>query len=275
MAINISSISDVKPISSDPKILLWDVETMKMRIEMDTYQLKQYSSYLNWKDIKRPVTIFCVAWQWLDQPIISSTSVLNDMDRFEDCYWDDYIVIKTIHALIEEADVIIAHNGDGFDWKMFAGRCLYHGFPSPKKPLMIDTLKIARKEFRLESNTLGYLCKFLGVEDKMHSPNWDKIAQGDIEEIQTAVRYCRGDIRALRGVYEKLRPYASNHPNLNVILQGVHHHTCPKCSHWDQKPRGYLYTKAGKYRRFQCNIASGGCGGWSQSKKNLTKVDLR
>jgi DNA polymerase elongation subunit (family B) len=253
-----------------PKILLWDIETMKMRIEMDTYSLKQFSKYLRYQDITRPVTIFCVAWQWLGQPIVSSTSVLNDPERFEKCHWDDYHVVKTIHQLIEEADILIAHNGDNFDWKVFNARCLYHGFEPVKKPLMIDTLKIARKEFKVESNTLGYLCKFLGVEDKMHSPNWDKIAQGDIDEIAEAEKYCRGDIRSLRGVYEKLKVFATNHPNLNAFSNGETHN-CPTCGHWDLQKRGFRYTKAGKYQAYQCKE----CGSWSQDKKNLIKVDIR
>lgn len=261
--------------ASAPKILLWDIETMQMRIEMDTYSLKQYSKYLPYQSIKRPVTIFCVAWQWLGQPIISSTSVLKDPRRFERCYWDDYHVVKTIHDLISQADVLIAHNGDAFDWKMFTARCLYHDMEPPKKPVMIDTLKIARKEFKVESNTLGYLCKFLGVEDKMHSPNWGKIAQGDVEEIAEAERYCRGDIRSLRGVYEKLRPHATSHANLNAIIAGEDTHKCPKCLHWDQLKKGFNYTKAGKYQAYQCNVKTGGCGGWSQDKKNLKKVDVR
>lgn len=257
-----------------PKILLWDIETMKMLLEMETYSLKQYSSYLSYKDIKRPVTIFCVAWQWLGHPQVTSTSVLNDPKRFYKCYWDDYHVVKTIHDLVSEADVLIAHNGDNFDWKMFTARCLYHDIAPPKKPLMIDTLKIARREFKIESNSLGYLCKYLGVEDKMHSPNWGKIAKGDREEIAEAERYCRGDIRSLRGVYEKLRPFATNHANLNSIIDGDGKN-CPKCFHWDLEKRGFNYTKAGKYQSYQCKLKTGGCGGWSQGKKNLTKVDVR
>lgn len=258
---------------NSPRVLLWDIETMKMLLEMETYSLKQYSKYLNYKDIKRPVSIFCAAWQWYGQPFILSTSVLKDTLRFEQCFWDDYYVVKTLHDVLSQADIIIAHNGDNFDWKMFTARSLYHGLPPVKKPLMIDTLKIARKEFKIESNALGYLCKFLGVENKMESPDWGKIAKGDAEEIERAERYCRGDIRSLRGVYEKLRPFTTNHANLNAIHgQGGN---CPKCGHWDLEKRGFNYTKAGKYQAYQCKMKTGGCGGWSQDKKNLKKVDVR
>lgn len=258
-----------------PKILMWDVETARMVLRIETYSLKQYSTYLSPDWIESDIWMPCASWKWLGDDYIASTSVLKDMSRFERDFRDDYHVIKTLYDLVNAADILIAHNGDNFDWKIFTARCVFHGLPPPKKPLMIDTLKAARKEFKFSSNSLRYLCRFLGLPLKDESPDWSLVAAGDADEILNCERYCRGDIKALEALYLRLRPYITNHPNLNAILEGVHHETCPKCSHWDIERRGYAYTKAGKYQRYSCRPQTGGCGGWFKSKKNLKTVELR
>lgn len=265
----------IHSIRSEPRILLWDLETMMGNAVVPFYQLKQYSSYINPDFVKDDVTIFCAAWKWLDKPFVASTSILNDRERFENNYRDDFHVVNMLHQLICDADILVAHNGDNFDWKMFAWRCAVNGLEPPKKPRTIDTLKIARKEFHAESKSLRYLAKALGVEDKAQTPSWAKVAAGDETEIQYAEEYCRQDIRTLQGVYERIRPFATNHPNLNAYLEGVDHKTCPKCGHWDLVKRGFNHTNAGKYQAYQCSRLTGGCGGYCQGKKNLKKVDIR
>lgn len=262
-------------VSTSPRILLWDIETAKMLLQMEVYQLKQYSTYLPHGSIVRDVWMPCVAWKWLGENVVGSVSVLKDKKRFKAKYWDDYLVVKTMHELISQADILVAHNGDNFDWKMFNMRCVSHGLEPAAKPLMIDTMKIAKREFRFASNSLAYIAKFLGVEDKGNSPDWGLIAKGDRDAIKYCVRYCRQDIRTLEGVFLKLRPYATNLPNINAILRGVYHDICPKCGHWDLERRGFTYTRAAKYQRVQCKPITGGCGGWSQDKKNLKTVALR
>lgn len=265
-----------KPFKSSPKILLWDLETAKMKLSHYTYSLKQFSKYISPDAIERDIWMVCGAWKWLDQPYVASTSVLNDPERFKENYADDYHVVKTIHDLLSEADILIAHNGDNFDWKIFTARCIANGLEPPSKPLMIDTLKAARKEFKFSSNALRYLARFLGVEDKGQSPKWDKVAVGDVESIKFCEQYCRQDIRTLEGIYLKMRPYITNHPNFNAILDGTHHKTCPKCGHWDVQKRGFDYTKTAKYQKYSCKTQTGGCGGWSRDKKNLKATpDLR
>lgn len=254
-----------------PRILLWDIEKTRMRLQLDVYQLKLYSKYLPHQAVVRDGWLPCAAWKWLGDNYIASTSVLNDPERFEECFYDDYHVVKTLHELISNADVIVAHNGDNFDWKELMARCIMHGLAPPPKPRMIDTLKVARREFRFPSNSLAYLAKKAGVAEKMKAPNWDLVMEGDADEIKRADTYCRGDIRSLEGVYLWLKPYMRNHPNLNAIMTGAPPHSCPSCGHWDVQRRGFRYTNAGKYQRYQCL----GCGSWSQDKKNIKKVELK
>jgi len=75
----------------------------------------------------------------------------------KDCR-NDKEVVKQIAEVYDDADIIVTHNGVGFDNKVLNGRLLFHGLPplDPKKP-QVDTLKVARKQFRLFSNKLDYI----------------------------------------------------------------------------------------------------------------------
>lgn len=265
MAIHISRIT------SDPRILLWDLETSKMAIEGYTYSRKQFSNYLPDDWIKHPVWIHCAAWKWLDKNTINSTSVLKDKERFKKDFRDDYHVVSALNNLMYDADIIVAHNGDNFDTKILNARLLYHGFAPIPKIASIDTLKLARRRFKIESNTLRYLARFLNVAHKDNAPDWSKVAQGCPKEIKYSEKYCRQDIRALEGVYKKLAPWDELAPNANTF--GHHHDVCskPHCRHWDLEHRGFRRTRAGVYKRYQCKA----CGGWSQGKKNLKIVNMR
>ena len=266
---------NIKSISSEPRILLWDIETGKGYAKVPFYQLKQYSNYINPDYVERHVWMVCVAWKWLGSDFVGSTSVLKDKYRFEACFYDDYHVVKIMHSIIEDADILIAHNGDAFDWKVFNARCAFHGLDPPKTPVMIDTLKISRKRFKLESHALKYLARYLSITDKGDSPDWDKIYNGDPDEIRRCEEYNRQDVRVLEELYKKIRPYATNHPNLNVFYSGVHHPVCSKCGHHDLQKRGFSYTKSGKFQKYQCSKRTGGCGGWSHHKKSLKNVNIK
>lgn len=259
------------PHFDGPNMCYWDIETGMGKVEYYTYDLKQYSNYINPKHVTSPVWISCAAWKFQGSNVVSSTSVLNDPERFKKCYHDDYHVVKVLHELVESVDILVAHNGDRFDWKMFAGRCLFHGLPPPKRPRMIDTLKICRKEFKIMSNSLRFAADFLGVAQKDESPDWELIARGDAREIKNAERYCRQDIRALEGVYLKIRPWDKNHPNHNAYLSGVHHLTCKTCGSDNLKKNGHKYTQAGKYQEYGCLD----CGAHTVDRKNLKVVGGR
>lgn len=249
------------------RIALWDIETAKMQVAFDTYSRKM--DFIPSDAIKRHIWLVCASWQFLHQKTIKTVSVLDDPKRFKKSYFDDFVVVKALHELMESVDVLVAHNGDNFDWKMFLARCAYHGLKPPPRPLMVDTLKVARSCFKFEANDLRYLARFLGVSEKGKSPDWALIATGDAKEIKKCAAYNRQDIITLEGVYLKLRPFMKNHPNVNVIhdLPDV----CPTCASPELISRGYLYSRTGKKRRFQCKE----CGAWGQEIKSLKTARVK
>ena len=254
------------------KILYYDIEIAKAVFEIKAYDRKLYTKYLPSDAIKHPKWLICAAWKWLDENHVSGVSVLNDPERFKNDFRDDYFVVKTLRDVIDQADIVVGHNANNFDWKELKAKIVYHNLPPLPHPQMIDTLKFARSECRFMANDMKYLCKQLECsEQKGSSADRDKIDDGCPDAIKKELKYCMQDIRAGVKLYERVKPYMSNHPNLGLYEVGVHHHQCPRCLSHDVIKRGFRYTKAGKYQQFKCKA----CGSWSQSGKSLKKIDLR
>ena len=74
------------------------------------------------------------------------------------------------------------------------------------------------------------------------------------------------DVRSLEQVYLAMRPWITDHPNINVKIEEVDRMYCTKCGSSDLQKRGYAYTTFHTYHRFRCNS----CGGWSRSRFTLT-----
>lgn len=224
------------------KILLWDIETWP--ITATTWDLWPRNG-LDHKNILNDWGIICAAWKWLgEKPVhaqwISPLHPNNDID-----------VIKALHKVLSEADVLVAHNGDEFDLKKFNARAIKHGLP-PLPPIKtIDTLKVAKKYFNFTSNRLDYLGGFLGVGRKIptHFGMWLDIMKGDAESLARMVKYNKQDVRLLEDVYLKLRPFMTDHPNENLFnVVDV----CPVCGGKKFKKQGFKYTRQGAKQQYQC-----------------------
>lgn len=80
---------------------------------------------------------------------------------------DDYSMLLTLHKLLDQADYVVAHNGDRFDIKKIKARMILNGISPPSPFKSIDTLKIVKKEFAFTSNKLAYLTDKLCTTKKL------------------------------------------------------------------------------------------------------------
>lgn len=240
---------------SEPRILLFDLETShNLLAKFDLRE--EYSSYHN---IIIERHLFCAAWKWQGTKRTEAVSLLDDRRRFKRDIHDDYHVVKTLHGIIGEADALVAHNGARFDIKWLAGRVLKHGLPPLPPVPMIDTLQVARRSFLLNSNRLDYLGQYLGLGRKIETPQglWIRALHGDAKALKEMVTYNKGDVDLLEAVFEKLRPYMSEHVNRHLFGKTG----CPRCGSTKVQSRGFRYALTRKYRQYQCC----GCGGWWKS----------
>ena len=68
---------------------------------------------------------------------------------------NDYELAKELHKLLDEADFMVAHNLKQYDFKVANTRFAAHGLPPISPTKLIDTLEIAKKNFRFPDNKLN------------------------------------------------------------------------------------------------------------------------
>lgn len=248
---------------ADPKVLIYDIETTHNIAAI----FRLFEDYTSHENILRERYVVSIAWKWLNAKKVSAVSVLDNPTLYRRDPHNDKFVIETFRAVLEEADVIVAHNGDQYDIKFLEGRMLFHEMSPLPPTTTIDTLKIAKSRLLLNSNKLDYLARYLGLGKKVRTDNewWLDIIQGGpkaFAAIRKMVHYNKEDVNLLEGVFLKLRPYCANHIN-NEITGGT---GCPRCGSDRFQSRGVHRAISRTYQRFQCQA----CGGWWRAVKNTT-----
>ena len=239
------------------KVLLYDIETTPSL----GYVWGKWEQ--NVIEFKSEWEVLSVAHKWLGDRAVQAVGQ-NTMSE-ED-------IVKHVHSLFEEADVVIAHNGDRFDQKKMNAKFIEFGLNPPAPYKTIDTLKIARKYFAFNSNKLDDLGRVLGAGRKVETGGfslWKGCIENDPAAWKKMLKYNKQDVQLLEKVYLKLRPWMDNHPALNNMTDRPS--ACPKCNtEGKMQARGFATTKVAKRRRYQC----AGCGGWCQGRHTL-KTDVQ
>lgn len=178
-------------------------------------------------------------------------------------------MLKQLYKLLEEADAVVTYNGDRFDLKIVNQEFLLMGWAPPTPYRSIDLLKTMRNRFRGTSNKLDYWLKRLKLGQKVQHRGhqmWLDCMNGDKAAFEEMAEYNVGDVVELEKLYDRILPWITNHPNRNLYTENI---VCPTCGGGKFQKRGFHYTNAGKYQRYQCT--SDGCGDWFQGSTNLYK----
>ena len=240
-----------------PKILLMDLETSpNLGWIWGKYEQDVLAYEKEWR-------ILCFAYKWLDKRGIVAHALPDFPLFYKKDTENDAGVVQKLWELLDEADIVIAHNGDQFDIKKSNARFLAHGMAPPSPYKTIDTLKLSRKHFRFNSNKLNDLAVHLGIGKKVETGGfklWKGCMDGDLTSWKKMVKYNKQDVQLLEDVYLVLRPWSTTHPNLNLLQKTTH--DCPICGEDALQKRGFNITRTCKYQRYQCQS----CGGWSQSR---------
>lgn len=242
------------------KILILDIETSPAVV----YVWKFFKENVAPKQVLEHPFIMSYAAKWLGDDHVYYE---DNRDR------NDKVLVTKLCALLDEADIVVAHNGDRFDLPKIRGRALANGIPPPSPVKTVDTCLVARKQFGFPSNSLEYLAQALGlkVQKGIHSkfPGfslWAECLRGNAEAWEDMKKYNVKDILVLEELYICLRPWIVNHPNLAVYADEPQAPVCPKCGGTHLQYRGYAYTTTGKYHKLQCQT----CFGWSRTRYGLT-----
>lgn len=184
------------------KILSWDIETSQMMTKV--WQLRG-NEYIEPTRIIKDWFIVCWSAKSLNGKIYHERLTAKEARE-----GNDERIVRSLWKLLNEQDYLVAHNGDAFDQKKAQTRFLKYGLPLPNYFKTIDTLKVVKKHFRISSNKLDYVCKFVGLEGKINTGGidlWDKCELGDEKSLKKMSKYCDNDVRILERLFLKLLPY--------------------------------------------------------------------
>lgn len=253
-------------MSTTPKILLFDIENAPAL----GYFYDMYKEG-NIVEVLETPYMLSFAYKWLGEGRVHSKA-LPDYPGYEEDRKNDEKLVADLATILDQADLIVAHNGDRFDLRMTNTRLITHCLPPIAPNKTIDTLKIARAKFKFLSNRLDDLGNFLNVGRKIPHIGkklWLDCMNGDLKAWKQMRQYNAQDVVLLERVYLRLRPYASNHPNVNYFTRALD--ACPKCGSTILEKRGFSYNARGEAQRYFCLS----CHGWSQDKYEVLDSDIR
>lgn len=181
---------------------------------------------------------------------------------------DDSFITKKMIELLDKAHFVIAHNAERFDIPRINVAAIVNGMTPPSPYKVIDTLRIAKKHFRFERNTLAHLAEILGCESQKLKHEkftgfelWKECLNGNEEAWYEMMTYNIQDVHTLEEVYLKLRPWSKEHPNV-AIMRESEEFLCSKCGSDTLRMHGYTYSDVSKFKLFRCVD----CGGYSRTR---------
>ena len=254
---------------SAPKVLLFDLETTPIL----AWVWGLWKQTVGLPAIVRDSHLLTWSAKWLGDDYVMYDSLIAHKLYAKEPY-NDLHVTESMWHLLDEADVVVAQNGDKFDVPKINTRFLYHELPPPSPYKTVDTLKIAKASMRLTSNKLDWMAKFLFDESKIKTDFdlWTGCIRGDKRAWAQMIEYNQKDVTLLENVYLALRPWAKTHPNMGLYidLQGSMP-LCPRCGSSDLSRNGTKTSKTmlGRYQQYHC----GECGCYPRGRVNLNDKD--
>jgi uncharacterized protein YprB with RNaseH-like and TPR domain len=259
-------IPEVAPIfnKDSPRVAIFDIETLPAV----TYTWQLYDQNIGVEQVIQEISLCSWAAKFLNEAIIYSDclSVSEALTR------DEERITRSCWKFLSGVDVLVGHNITNFDNKLMNTFFLKYNLP-PLKYILVDTLVIAKANFRFSSNKLTFINRILGIRDKISNegfPLWKKCCEGDQESLDIMLNYNIGDIYSTEGLFYRFRPYIKN---LNVSLYNeIEEMQCPVCGSKNLNIEGFYYTgNAGKYESVRCLD----CNCISRKKENLLTKEKR
>lgn len=252
-------------LGSGAKILIFDIETAPNK----GFIWSLWNKYVPPEQLE--TEWFCLSWsaKWLFDDKIMSQRLTGREARRE----DDRRIMRGIWKLLDEADIVIAHNGSTFDLPRLNTRFLLYDMNPPLPYRLIDTLIVSKKVFAFPSNKLTEISKFLGYGGKYKHEGfemWRKSLDGNEESLQEMETYNKQDVRILEELYLRIRPWIRSHPNVGLYI-GSDVTVCPVCGSEDITWGGFYSTGVSLFQSYRCNK----CGAIGRSRVSVLSKEQR
>jgi uncharacterized protein YprB with RNaseH-like and TPR domain len=231
-----------------PRVLFLDIETKPAIVA--SFGIRD--QHIGHKQILQDGGTICVGVGWGHESKIRVLSVWEHGYR---------PMLEEVHKLLCEADAVCTYNGASFDMPKLMGNFLLESMPPPPPPTQIDIYKAVRK-LGFICNKLDYVAPLLGLGSKVKHEGlemWLAVMNGDPKAQRRMAKYCAGDVRLLKQVYERVKSYVFDHPHMGTTPALA----CGTCGSSRVTSQGVRRTKASFIQRLQCQR----CGSWQTGKR--------
>ena len=185
-------------------LLYLDFETSPMLVEV--YHFYEPDVIRVREDIK----ILSVSWSWEGEDEIYHLALPDFKGHkagLENV--DDKKLVKAFSEVMQGAEYVIAHNGMGFDFRVWRMRLLVHGFNPMHNVKEIDT-KVWAKKFYFSNNKQDNISRQLGTPAKIeHSKgmHYRCYELNDPEAWAENKEYNNRDVEGLKANAKRMAPY--------------------------------------------------------------------
>ena len=246
------------------KVCLWDIE----RFPGVYYGWSSFDNPFSQKE-KSSISLIC--YKWLGEDEIHTIRLSRLQHRRNPR--NELPIIKKMLKVVNEADILIAYNGDRFDWKKFNGAVMKHGLEPAKKPKLIDPLKMIKRDTSFDSHRLDDMCKELGVHLKLSTEkNLFTNSMTDWDKYMDLAEYCRHDIMALESLFKRISPYLA--PVVNIGSLQNKDKACASCGSENLVKFGsYILNSGVETQRYRCkDCGSTKTRDTASGKKTITAI---
>jgi len=237
------------------KVLTLDIETSLMLVytfNLGKQVVRSDQIYEDWAMLS-----WCAKW-------------LGAKPLYDDCKndKDDKRILKKLWALLNEADIVVTHNGRKFDSRRINARFMVHGMPPPAPYKHFDTYQLIKIVADHTSNSLAYITKKLKIKHEKSDHKqfkgralWEECRKGNKQAWNEMKKYNIQDVLGTEDLYLKLRAWApQSFPKTYMMTD--ENHECGTCGYEgsmrEGKPRK---TKKYSYRQNSCPK----CGAWQSA----------
>lgn len=262
------------------KTLTLDIETSPHLC----YSFQTWNTNITPVQVLEPTRVVSVAAKWEHERRVMFFSeyeefhpdwavASDNLDR-EFVHFD---MVQSIHALMDEAHVVVTYNGDKFDLPHLNREFHLAGLKPPSPYVSVDLFKVIKKQEIWFSHKLAVITDQLGLSGKLDNSGWElwKGILSDDPDVRRKAwlemrRYNKRDVKTTEELKKECLPFITNLPNPALFVDGeiLDLLMCQSCESTNVHRRGWAYTKTRRYPRIQCQD----CGKWGKGTRSEGSV---
>lgn len=248
-------------MSVDLKMLGLDIETAPALV----YSFSAFKTNIGYNQVVEPPRIIAFSAQWR-----GSKSVIF----YSEYHHSRAEMLDALHALLDEADIVVTFNGDSFDLPWIEGEFIAEHMRPPSPVMKVDLYKVIKKHSRWLHKKLAVVADRLVGDQKVPHQGfglWMDCLRGDEETKSKAWtlmrKYAKKDTALLWPLYDELLPWIRLPHPVSSAEEGF---SCRNCGSYNLTRRGFSLTLNGRYQRYQCE-----CGTWQRGTQRLPVGETR